>query len=180
MRNKCKIKSKMAFNEEQEQKMLNAELVGVVQQARINRNLDMKELIVLQQQNLALRASLIRQDARQRQDHIDIIKLLMRRFKIDQQCLAMDQEPKSEVSFVLPRRSSKEMCQEMRQFSAAISSPRTISPAKRGGKIAPELMPNVSTVKEYIPRRQAKCKPAKSLILDKDKPTGEQLSTILE
>ncbi|KAH8290829.1 hypothetical protein KR054_006305 [Drosophila jambulina] len=132
----------MGSKVEQQYKLLNAELMDQVQKQRIEIGLYKKELIALKHENMDLREERALQIARQRQDHIDIVKGLMRRLDIDERCLAdssqtTELEPKSsEASFVLnrrsqQRRSSREICQEMRQSSALASSQATISPTKR-------------------------------------------------
>ncbi|KAH8356288.1 hypothetical protein KR200_007516 [Drosophila serrata] len=140
----------MASKVEQQYKLLNAELMDQVQKQRIEIGLYKKELIALKHENMELREARILQIARQRQDHIGIVKSLMRRLEIDAKSLTdINQSPEkesisSEASYVVnrqsqKRRSSREICLEMRQSSALASSSRTISPARRRDTI-PEVL----------------------------------------
>ncbi|KAH8238725.1 hypothetical protein KR038_008185 [Drosophila bunnanda] len=153
----------MASKVEQQYKLLNAELMDQVQKQRIEIGLYKKELIALKHENMELREARVLQIARQRQDHIGIIKSLMRRLEIDAKCLAnITQTPEeesisSEASFVVnrqsqKRRSSRELCQEMRQSSALACSSRTISPARRRDTIPEERNEASKLTVEYRAR----------------------------
>ncbi|XP_020800430.1 shugoshin [Drosophila serrata] len=150
----------MASKVEQQYKLLNAELMDQVQKQRIEIGLYKKELIALKHENMELREARILQIARQRQDHIGIVKSLMRRLEIDAKSLTdINQSPEkesisSEASYVVnrqsqKRRSSREICLEMRQSSALASSSRTISPARRRSTISEE--PNEAPRLKHTP-----------------------------
>lgn len=150
----------MASKVEQQYKLLNAELMDQVQKQRMEIGAYRKQLIALNHEIMGLREAQVLQNARQRQDNISIIRGLMRSMDIDADCLAdrtLTSEKEPETSFVVnrrsqPRRSSRDICQELRRSSVLANSRRTISPTRRRDTIvevsneAPESTPRLTVM----------------------------------
>ncbi|XP_017077237.1 shugoshin [Drosophila eugracilis] len=118
-------------NEVEQYKLLNAELMDQVQKQRMEIGEYRKQVIILQREIMDMREEHILQNDRQRQENICIIKSLMQRLNIDSDCLVVPQEPTQRVSKPPnSRRSSKEICKEIRRTCALARTTRTTSPRK--------------------------------------------------
>ncbi|XP_070140445.1 shugoshin isoform X7 [Drosophila kikkawai] len=134
----------MASKVEQQYKLLNAQLMDHVQKQRMELGLYKKEVTNLRRENMELRQARILENYRMRQDHICFLKCFMRRMDIDLASLADSTPPESPAG--QRRRSSKEMCQEMRQSSALACSTRTVSPSRHRDTMAkaPNMAPKIT------------------------------------
>ncbi|XP_017123727.1 shugoshin [Drosophila elegans] len=116
---------------EQQYKLLNAELMEQVQKQRLEIGEYRKRMVALERENMDLREEHVLQNDRQRIRNISIVRDLMQRLNVENDCLAERQEPPDvPIRPSGQRRSSKEICRDMRQTISLARTTRTISPTR--------------------------------------------------
>ncbi|XP_037716193.1 shugoshin [Drosophila subpulchrella] len=123
----------MAGKVEMQYKLLNSELMEQVQKQRLEIGEYRKRVISLERENMDLREEYILEKDRQRLENIGIVRSLMQRLNVNTECLesGVTQEPAPVVSRPTgPRRSSREICKDIRRTCALARTTRTISPRR--------------------------------------------------
>ncbi|XP_017045095.1 shugoshin [Drosophila ficusphila] len=121
----------MASKVEQQYKLLNAELMDQVQKQRMEIGEYRKRVVALERENMDLREAQVLQNDRQRLENISIVRNLMQRLNLEHDCLVGNQDSAHVVSRPsVQRRSSREICKDMRRTSALARTTRTTSPTR--------------------------------------------------
>ncbi|KAH8358118.1 hypothetical protein KR084_003884 [Drosophila pseudotakahashii] len=129
----------MATKVEMQYKLLNAELMEQVQKQRLEIGEYRKRVITLERENMDLREEHILEKNRQRLDNIGAVRSLMQRLNVNSDCLESggSQEPTPVVCRPnAPRRSSREICRDIRRTCALARTTRTISPRRSTTSVA--------------------------------------------
>ncbi|XP_016947505.1 shugoshin [Drosophila biarmipes] len=150
----------MATKVEQQYKLLNSELMEQVQKQRLEIGEYRKRVIALERENMDLREEHILEKDRQRLENIGIVRSLMQRLNVNSECLetGVAQEPAAVVSRPTgPRRSSREICQDIRVTCALARNTRTTSPRRStirsSRRSSAEVTPEVEATKVAEKRR---------------------------
>eukprot|EP00099_Drosophila_melanogaster_P012384 NP_001286705.1 meiotic from via salaria 332, isoform B [Drosophila melanogaster] len=123
----------MGSKVEQQYKLLNAELMDQVQKQRLEIGEYRKRVISLEREIMDIREEHVLQNHRQRMENISIVRSLMLSLNVDSDSLAVRQEPAPAAQINRPsgpRRSSREICKDMRRTCALARTTRPISPRR--------------------------------------------------
>ncbi|XP_016992016.1 shugoshin [Drosophila rhopaloa] len=121
----------MVTKVEQQYKLLNAELMEQVQKQRLELGEYRKRLVALERENMELREEQVLQNDRQRFENISIVMDLMQRLNVDKDSVTTRQEPPNVHTRPSgPRRSSKDICRDMRKTISLARTTTTISPTR--------------------------------------------------
>ncbi|XP_070069703.1 shugoshin [Drosophila takahashii] len=170
----------MATKVEMQYKLLNAELMEQVQKQRLEIGEYRKRVITLERENMDLREEHILDKDRQRLENIDILRSLMQRLNVNSDSLESSgsQEPTPVVSRPNPtRRSSREICRDIRRTCALARTTRTISPRRSTSTISTSSTSRRSSA-ETISEVEATLVPEKRVPL-KHTPPPRRLGELL-
>ncbi|XP_043645430.1 shugoshin isoform X2 [Drosophila teissieri] len=123
----------MGSKVEQQYKLLNAELMDQVQKQRLEIGEYRKRVISLEREIMDIREEHVLQNHRQQMENISIVRSLMLSLNVDSDSLAAPQEPAQGAQINRPsgpRRSSREICKDMRRTCVLARTTRTISPRR--------------------------------------------------
>ncbi|XP_016928632.3 shugoshin [Drosophila suzukii] len=179
----------MASKVEMQYKLLNSELMEQVQKQRLEIGEYRKRVITLERENMDLREEHILEKDRQRLENIGIVRSLMQRLNVNTECLesGVTQEPAPVVSRPTgPRRSSREICEDIRRTCALARTTRTTSPRRSITSISTirssrrssaEVVPEVEATKVAEKRRAMNTPPPPrrpaELLFDEDESDEE-------
>ncbi|EDV55556.1 shugoshin [Drosophila erecta] len=123
----------MGSKVEQQYKLLNAELMDQVQKQRLEIGEYRKRVISLEREIMDIREEHVLQNHRQRMENISIVRSLMLSLNVDSDSLVVPQEPAHGAQINRPsgpRRSSREICKDMRRTCVLAHNTRPISPSR--------------------------------------------------